>query len=271
VEGAAPPPAAPASLLAPPVLAITNPWGAKADKGGAAPAPAPAPAPTSFAGFALRVAAPPVPPSPTDGAYSSAPTPVAVLVAEASSFAPAGAAAPAAPAPAPALRREGLSFAAILGGGGAPAPPLLPAPAPAEEIPPPAEATSALNASGAGEGGGGSRRGAPAERAPLEPLTESRIAQRAKAIAKGKNSAGYAAYIAAVPPAARQMGNARHPVTPDRHAAVSTRAWAGRLAVWRKNLHAWDPAGEGAAACDMADCEGAPADADADAAGHPAQ
>ena len=36
----------------------------------------------------------------------------------------------------------------------------------------------------------------------------------------------------------RQKGD---PMTPDKHDLCSTRSWQGRIRVWRKLLHAWDP------------------------------
>ena len=36
----------------------------------------------------------------------------------------------------------------------------------------------------------------------------------------------------------RQKGD---PVTPDKYDPCSTRSWQGRVRVWRRSLHKWDP------------------------------
>lgn len=90
-----------------------------------------------------------------------------------------------------------------------------------------------------------------------ERLTDlHRLGQRQKQIDFGKNTPGYACYLQALPKWKRQKGD---PVTPDKHDACSTRSWQGRVRVWRRNLHKWDPPTEGglfftaeeAVLCDM--------------------
>lgn len=77
-------------------------------------------------------------------------------------------------------------------------------------------------------------------RAPIEELTEHRIQQREKQIAKGKATEGYQRYVATVPREARVALRSEHPNTPDITARASKRQWDGIVRVWRRRLHVWD-------------------------------
>ncbi|KAF0706963.1 hypothetical protein AaE_013857 [Aphanomyces astaci] len=68
---------------------------------------------------------------------------------------------------------------------------------------------------------------------------QRKLAQRQKQIDFGKNTIGYDRYLQAVPKGRRQFG--KHPSTPDKYAVASKRAWDGRIQVWRRHLHIYDP------------------------------
>ena len=69
----------------------------------------------------------------------------------------------------------------------------------------------------------------------------TRVASRQKQIDLGKRTAGYAAYIAAVPLESRLPS---HPRTPDVHKGWSKRTMDVQIRTWRKLLHAFDPDAE---------------------------
>jgi len=66
-----------------------------------------------------------------------------------------------------------------------------------------------------------------------------RLEQRLKQIQFGYNSAAYDRYISFVPKGKRQGIN-EHPRTPDPYQEQSKRAFDGRMAKWRRDLHKWD-------------------------------
>lgn len=70
-------------------------------------------------------------------------------------------------------------------------------------------------------------------------LTEHRLAQRQRQIDIGKATVAYSRYIAAVPKNSRSK-SAKHPVTPNIHAAVTKKAFARTVSQWRTRLHLWD-------------------------------
>jgi hypothetical protein len=67
-----------------------------------------------------------------------------------------------------------------------------------------------------------------------------RLAQRQKQIEYGKNTVGYARYIAAVPKTKRRRED---PKTPNKHQICSKRSWDGQIRKWRRMLHFYDPEG----------------------------
>ena len=78
---------------------------------------------------------------------------------------------------------------------------------------------------------------------PPSPRTLARrLSQRRKQIDLGKRTTGYLRYIAAVPRRERQDG---HPRTPQPGKSCSKRSWDGQVRKWRRELHKWDPEGQG--------------------------
>jgi len=69
---------------------------------------------------------------------------------------------------------------------------------------------------------------------------KQRVATRLKNIAYGYNTRGYDRYMDMVPKN-RRKGYQEHPRTPDPYDKVSRRCWEGRVKVWRKALHVFDP------------------------------
>ncbi|XP_065828057.1 histone RNA hairpin-binding protein-like [Oscarella lobularis] len=65
-----------------------------------------------------------------------------------------------------------------------------------------------------------------------------RLAMRQKQIDYGKNTLAYENYVKAVP---KNQRGPDHPSTPDKTLGCSKRAFDGRLRLWRRKLHAWDP------------------------------
>eukprot|EP00727_Mastigamoeba_balamuthi_P000088 m51a1_g10076 hypothetical protein (324) ;mRNA; r:39525-40967 len=69
---------------------------------------------------------------------------------------------------------------------------------------------------------------------------EKRLSQRQKQIDYGKNTLGYARYLAEVP---REKRTREQPWTPDKAQMCSKRSWDGQIRKWRRMLHQWDPEG----------------------------
>lgn len=84
---------------------------------------------------------------------------------------------------------------------------------------------------------------APAPLQAPEPLDDKKIAYRKAQVELGKQTAGYKAYLAAVPKEARNPHRkyGKHPVTPDAHEEMGKKRWTGLVSAWRRSLHAWDP------------------------------
>ena len=67
-----------------------------------------------------------------------------------------------------------------------------------------------------------------------------KLASRQKQIDFGKNTPGYARYLASVPKGSRRRGD---PWTPNKHQVCSKRSWDGQVRKWRRALHKYDPEG----------------------------
>lgn len=67
---------------------------------------------------------------------------------------------------------------------------------------------------------------------PSDPKVAHRIAQRRKAIAKGKNTAGYAEYIRQVPKEKRRPRCLETPSTPDPTVEMSNGRFNGLVKAW---------------------------------------
>lgn len=66
-----------------------------------------------------------------------------------------------------------------------------------------------------------------------------KLASRQKQIDYGKNTTGYAMYVAQVPRNQRKRGD--HPWTPNKFQICSKRSWDGQVRKWRRALHKFDP------------------------------
>jgi hypothetical protein len=98
------------------------------------------------------------------------------------------------------------------------------------------------------EGGEGAELGgAPKEGTKPEAnrLSKEKLLERRQVqIDMGKRTAGYKAYVAAVPKAERAARASVHrecPSTPDKARTCSKRSWDGQVRKWRRLLHAYDP------------------------------
>lgn len=67
---------------------------------------------------------------------------------------------------------------------------------------------------------------------PNQPDHARRIYQRRKAIAKGKNTAGYQHYVVQVPKNQRQPRSMRTPSTPDPSLDIPAKRWQGLVKAW---------------------------------------
>lgn len=75
--------------------------------------------------------------------------------------------------------------------------------------------------------------------APVEQEScPKKLAARQKQLDYGKNTAGYAHYIAQVARNARRRGD---PWTPNKLQLCSKRSWDGQVRKWRRALHKFDP------------------------------
>jgi len=67
---------------------------------------------------------------------------------------------------------------------------------------------------------------------PADPVHAQRIESRRKAVAKGKNTAGYDAYLQQVPKGQRKPRSMDTPSTPDPTLDISTKRWQGLVRAW---------------------------------------
>lgn len=67
---------------------------------------------------------------------------------------------------------------------------------------------------------------------PSDPEQSKRIQQRNKDIAKGKNTAGYHAYIQQVPKHKRRIRSMDTPSTPEPTFDISKKRWQGLVRAW---------------------------------------
>ena len=67
---------------------------------------------------------------------------------------------------------------------------------------------------------------------PKDPVQAKRIQQRRKAISKGKNTAGYDAYIRQVSKESRRPRSMATPATPDPTIDISQKRWNGQVRAW---------------------------------------
>ena len=74
---------------------------------------------------------------------------------------------------------------------------------------------------------------------PLQETDLHRLEQRAKQLAKGKETPEYTSFAALLPAGRRDPR--LHPQTPERTQRMPTRAWAGRVRNWRRALHDYHP------------------------------
>lgn len=67
---------------------------------------------------------------------------------------------------------------------------------------------------------------------PSDPANSRRIQQRRKAVAKGKNTAGYDAYRHRVPKENRRLRTMETPSTPDPTLDIPNKRWQGMIRAW---------------------------------------
>jgi len=72
----------------------------------------------------------------------------------------------------------------------------------------------------------------------LKSLSKHQIDMRVRQLTIGKQTWGYQNYIRAVP---KSLRSGWYPVTPDPTERVSKRRFNGKVNVWRRKLHFWDP------------------------------
>lgn len=81
-----------------------------------------------------------------------------------------------------------------------------------------------------------------------EETDEKVLKRREKQIEYGKNTLGYSCYCKSIPKHKRRP---YHPETPPKHLKFSRRTWDGLVAVWRRQLHEWDPPSESSQSLDL--------------------
>ena len=72
----------------------------------------------------------------------------------------------------------------------------------------------------------------PARLDPTDPTHARRIESRRRAVAKGRNTAGYDAYLRQVPRDQRKPRSMETPMTPDPTLDVSAKRWQGLVRAW---------------------------------------